>query len=216
MGGSRGGGKRAGGSRGGVGWSGQSRKTVFWTGSHRFSRLANKFSIPSGRAGFSCSTSTHSSDHGSCPESGPESVHFRLVRTFFWLAGSWWFGPELVQFQTPMLASQTRWDFQKITKIPFALGLCILQIFPDFWCKKISKKIFTLFFKNFFRAFFFLFFARKKIKKNIPYYVGGIFFFLSFSQGRIDFLSRKIFLLKIFLRKFFRDFFTAAYLEISG
>lgn len=78
VGGSRGGGKRAGGLRGGVGWSGQSRKTVFWTGSHRFSRLANKFSIPSGRAGFSCSTSTHSSDHGSCPESGPESVHFRL------------------------------------------------------------------------------------------------------------------------------------------
>jgi len=115
-----------------------------------------------------------------------------------------------------MLTSQTRWDFQKITKTPFALGLCILQIFPDFWCKKISKKIFTLFFKNFFRAFFFLFFARKKIKKNIPYYVGGIFFFLSFSQGRIDFLSRKIFSLKIFLRKFFRDFFTAAYLEISG
>lgn len=94
---------------------------------------------------------------------------------------------------------------RKLQKFPLPLVFVFYKFFLISGVKKFRKK-FLRFFSKIFFALFLPVFCAKKNKKNIPYYVGGIFFFYLFRRAGLIFYPEKFFHW-IFFEKIFFGFF---------
>lgn len=94
---------------------------------------------------------------------------------------------------------------RKLQKFPLPLVFVFYKFFLISGVKKFRKK-FLRFFSKIFFALFSSCFLREKNKKNIPYYVGGIFFFYLFRRAGLIFYPEKFFRWKFFWENFFGIF----------